>query len=691
MLYPTAASFRQITSDLNIYSTNGLGNNQKNSHRKNTKGNKGNSSSSSSKGAGNNNARQTYVNQKLKVISERLSLMDYTERTIQKNDMMALNSNTTNITGFQGQDDYFYGFLDSTVNYTASCIISLLIVWLFGLWRTLYYSCHEDNNYEYITKTRQDAVYPIMLLLFSNAQVSNAFLGGTVSDVISEVREHTSWTLIVRVAIAIAVFWLLNSDPLMKLLGIYSIANALEEFAARVLIFNCIIYKVVNSEHIMFVAELMDRFIIMSKVLVAVVAGSVVGDFVVPVLETARTSACFMSGCCEYTYMQLERTEESSASSREQNNCPSTTPYINSPRKTSIDWQTKVARMCVILSGIIPILILDTYFCSRDTVRVWLAWLWVAVNIITARPLLQNFLSQSLLSSSVDLSVKEVTFETINRHFLNRHRSLVTAASEFLCTPLFVAMLLAFGHLGGYYGTFCEPTGECELSIDPNLHRAPTPVYDFIQSHVSSLVSISASAGANSSVICSPGDHTLHKMDATNAEPMLSWGFSFDNETSFWLEEQNTISTAQYIPSSLLDLFSRSQNGDDVSPTLSVFETVTINHDETVTPAHRTEESKDRRGVWWIFPAKRNTREQIEDVIRSNAIKGNGAIEISSILSVVFSHTFISPTIVYATVNFFGFLFCVLWIVCFAIAGCIFWCTADDEVANLEFHEKLVM
>ena len=596
VLRPTRQSFRRA------FGKDNNNNHHQKSHSSHTKYQKNKNSMTPSSVASSNSSNKT-------ISERRIQMLEFTYDCIQPNELANQSVSL--------DEDDFYSFLDSSLNYTAGCIVGVVLVWVFGLIRTLYYSCEPTHispetsdviNHEpaYASLARVAAVYPTIFLMLCNAQITISFLGGTVSDVVREIQQKTLQTRLSQAAIGLAVYWLLQSGPFLQVLGISSTAFALEEFSARLLLFNCYMYNIAPRSTV-YVIELIDRCTTLTRIVLAIVAGSVIGDFIAPIVEKARTAAIVFKGSCEVDGQDSQQTRLS----------------------------ILLVKTGIVINAILPCLIMDTYFNGRRSARVIFAWLWVLNDLLLTRPLLQSYLYQALMEAIPDLGLREITFERLQKHFLNQYRSIVIAASGFSSTALFVIMLLLFTHVCGFHGSFDGDSSTTEISFDLTSRQPPTPIYDTIQSYTSNIF--------GDDLICPPLQNTV---------------ISSNQENEVW-KTDSTLSIAKTsIPTTLSTIFS--------------FQHSNLSSIMTIANGSRDEQKRElqEQGIWSILPKQYSLTDGY--TLSSNESR------VETTLTTMFFHKFISPTIVYAIANFFGFLFCFLWIICYSFFGLLFLFNGDN-------------
>ena len=547
------------------------------------------------------------------IAERRIRMLEFSYDCIQPNEMAKIADQSAAL-----DEDEFYSFLDSSLNFTAGCIFGAALIWIFGLLRTLYYSCENaDESFKtqpfdlqqrsYASLARVTAIYPTLFLLLCNAQVTISFLGGTVSDVVREMQQKTLQTRLAQVFIGLAVYWLLKNAPLLQVLGISSTAFALEEFSARLLLFNCCMYNIA-PRNTTYVIELIDRCTSLTRIVLAIVAGSVIGDFIAPIMEKARTAAIILEGSCE----------------------------IDKPLHHENQFSRLTVKTGIILNAVLPCLVMDTYFSGNRSTRVLFAWSWVIIDLALTRPLLQSYLYQALIEAAPDLGLREITFERLQKHFTNQYKSLIVAASGFSCTSMFVIMLLLFAHMCGFYGSFDGDSSADEISFDLTLRQVPTPTYDSIQSYSSSIF------GEN--IICPP----FQKIVDHHIEEHYTWKHDSLSPT-----------IKNSLPTTLSTIFS--------------FEDRDLSSVITLSNGGIDEEQRElqQQGIWAIL---------LKQFSLANDVEPNTTKEPrpETTLTTMFFHKFISPTIVYAMVNFFGFLFCCLWTICYTCSMLVFFFNSDN-------------
>ena len=286
VLKPTQKSFRRA------YGKDSPGNNNsshsgRNSHHQfssNKSQKYGNRAPSNShhRGNGGNHSLSNY-----NLVERRIKLLEFTYTRIKRCEM----ADTAKKHASADVED-FYSFLGSAANYSAGCCVGVILIWVFVFIRRLYYSCHDfelsasdgENNIgsQYqsaAAQARISAIYPTLFVLLCNAQITISFLGGTVSDVVGEIQQKTMQTRIMQILIGLAVFGLLRSGLMLQLLGVSSIGYALEEFSARLLLFNCYMYNIAPRNTV-YVIELIDKCTSLTRIVLSIVAGSVIGDFI---------------------------------------------------------------------------------------------------------------------------------------------------------------------------------------------------------------------------------------------------------------------------------------------------------------------------------------------------------------------------------------------------------------------------
>ena len=411
-------------------------------------------------------------------------------------------------TGELVYNPYFIAF-ETTFNFALAFLIGLALRWMFGLIRSLRlsspvngYCCSPYRGGDddasrlpgafekllacVLVKGNGDDAFKnfiftgLLMLMLSGTirlavSVSSPYKGDLESDLQSEETKTDGGEKVIKrihptkakrfitfASVASASLWIFNTPALLRLLGLDGLIAATEECGARILLF-CIILGVIDlpDNDTILSNELPEVLqIIMNALflLLALAYGYIASSLIVPINETARNTAYILSSS-----MTKKRTDPSEM------------------------LQMMNTRMMLFIQGIAPLVIMITYlfhakFAEAEKLkvrknsfsahylqnsglflRVALSWCFVGASIYTFRSILQSYLDQAATVASATAALGLGSDKKAGKRpspyappkvdpFSDRYNKVVYSAARIAVFPLFIFTLLVISHLYGGNG-----------------------------------------------------------------------------------------------------------------------------------------------------------------------------------------------------------------------------------------------
>jgi len=283
--------------------------------------------------------------------------------------------------------------------------------------------------------------------------------------------------------VTLASLWMFHTPSLLRLLGLDGLTEAVEELAARIMLFGNLLGVVDLSDSGIIPSDnppaMLQTVMNVLLVLLALTYGYIASAMMTPINETARNAAHVLSP---------------------------------SPKKKQSDpsemFQLMNARMMLIIQGLAPLVIMTTYvfhtkFAEAEKhrvrkstfssnylqnsalfMRVALSWCFVGASIQTFRTMVQSFLDQAATVASAMAALgeaesdaktskqKSTTAPSKVDPFSDRYGKIVYTAGRLAALPTFIFTLLVVSHLYGGNGDAHPGVGH---KSQPK--NAPRPVF----------------------------------------------------------------------------------------------------------------------------------------------------------------------------------------------------------------------
>jgi hypothetical protein len=283
--------------------------------------------------------------------------------------------------------------------------------------------------------------------------------------------------------VTLSSFWMFNTPSLLRLLGLDALTEAMEECAARILLWGNLLGLInlpdtgtIQLDEQPVVLEITTNVLL---ILLALMYGYIASSMMTPINETARNAAHVMS--------------------------PSPTKKQTDPSEM---FQLMNTRMMLVIQGMAPLIIMITYlfhskFAEAEKhrvrknsfssnylqnsalfLRVALSWCFVGASIYTFRTMVQSFLDQAATVASAMAALGEAgsdakagkqrstTATSKVDPFSDRYGKVVYTAGRLAVFPTFIFTLLVISHLYGGNGGAHPGVGH---KSQPK--NAPRPVF----------------------------------------------------------------------------------------------------------------------------------------------------------------------------------------------------------------------
>lgn len=280
--------------------------------------------------------------------------------------------------------------------------------------------------------------------------------------------------------VTLASLWMFHTPSLLRLLGLDGLTEAVEELAARIMLFGNLLGVLDLSGSTINPPAMLQIVMNVLLILLASTYGYIASSMMTPINETARNAAHVLS--------------------------PSPTKKQSSD--PSEMFQLMNARMMLIIQGLAPLVIMTTYifhtkFAEAEKhrvrknsfssnylqnsalfLRVALSWCFVGASIHTFRTMVQSFLDQAATVASAMAALGEAGSDTKSSKqkstaapskvdpFSDRYGKIVYTAGRLAAFPSLIFTLLVISHL--YGGTGDAHPGVGHKSQPKN---APRPVF----------------------------------------------------------------------------------------------------------------------------------------------------------------------------------------------------------------------
>ncbi len=285
--------------------------------------------------------------------------------------------------------------------------------------------------------------------------------------------------------VTLASLWMFHTPSLLRLLGLNGLTEAVEELAARIILFGNLLGVLDLSDIGTIQSDnppaLLQTVVNVLLFLLALTYGYIASSMMTPINETARNAAHVLS--------------------------PSPTKKQSSD--PSEMFQLMNARMMLIIQALAPLVIMTTYvfhtkFAEAEKhrvrkstfssnylqnsalfLRVALSWCFVGASIHTFRTMVQSFLDQAATVASAMAALGEAGSDTKTSKqkptttappkvdpFSDRYGKIVYTAGRLAALPTFIFTLLLISHLYGGNGDTHPGVGH---KSQPK--NAPRPVF----------------------------------------------------------------------------------------------------------------------------------------------------------------------------------------------------------------------
>ena len=280
--------------------------------------------------------------------------------------------------------------------------------------------------------------------------------------------------------VTLASLWMFHTPSLLRLLGLEGLTEAIEELAARIILFGNLLG--VNNLPAISLDEppaLLENIMNILFILLALMYGYIASSMMTPINETARNAAHVLS--------------------------PSPTKKQPDPSEM---FQLMNARAMLFMQGLAPFVIMITYFfytkfaeaekhrVRKNTfssnylqnsalfLRMALSWCFVGASIHTFRTMVQSYLDQAATVASAMAALgesgsdaktskqKSTTSPPKVDPFSDRYGKIVYTAGRLAAWPVFIFTLLVISHVYGGYGDAHPGVGH---KSQPK--NAPRPVF----------------------------------------------------------------------------------------------------------------------------------------------------------------------------------------------------------------------
>ena len=283
--------------------------------------------------------------------------------------------------------------------------------------------------------------------------------------------------------VTLASLWMFHTPSLLRFLGLDGLTEAVEELAARIMLFGNLLGVLDLPDSGTILLEnppvMLQSVMNVLLILLALTYGYIASAMMTPINETARNAAHVMS--------------------------PSPTKKQSDPSEM---FQLMNARMMLIIQGLAPLVIMTTYvfhtkFAEAEKhrvrkssfssnylqnsalfLRVALSWCFVGASIHTFRTMVQSYLDQAATVASAMAALGEAGSDTKTSKqkpttapskvdpFSDRYGKIVYTAGRLAALPTFIFTLLVISHLYGGNGDVHPGVGH---KSQPK--NAPRPVF----------------------------------------------------------------------------------------------------------------------------------------------------------------------------------------------------------------------
>ena len=348
-----------------------------------------------------------------KTIEERLNVLDLATSIIHPG-MLTANA-------LKKKDELLlWQSLDSTIVFVVSCVVALILRWLFSWIQVCVTACCSDLTCWMAWLEGRQVGLPLLGLLVTVAVWHVYSLGCLISQLPKEsMFRYTPSTYVTSYLFGLATLWLLNTPPLLEFLRIPA-DDALEEASARLLLWIKLVGIRVKDDE-----ASLESWTSIARFLTAGGFGLLAFAISDPLGETVRLLVYrFYSGPTSHT------------------------PHTNRAAARSYQNQVRAAyALLILLSQMIVLTYLTPHRPNRLGARTFLAWIVAGLLFFLVKPLLQSHLEQCIPSVVVVFADPKPSAETILYQFQGRIQRLVRTGSKLTLFPSLLVLMLTMGHL----------------------------------------------------------------------------------------------------------------------------------------------------------------------------------------------------------------------------------------------------